>query len=251
MIKCVSWNILAQRFLKLEEMPPENNEVHYSWVKRREGIRCALLASEADLIFLQEVELVDLQEDFALILSHAWDHVEHTVSKKRTNPIGNVIFWRRSMLELTKQTSNSCSLYTEFDVIGTENKFFALNLHLKSGLKSKRQERTNQVNSCLKLVSPNLNGFISGDFNDDLDLDNGSTLRDLFQGWQIDSAGITCMNLSRHTGKFENWSFDHVVSKGIDVDLELTSSTYRMKETIPSSANPSDHYMISFSIKSK
>lgn len=81
----------------------------------------------------------------------------HQISKKRTNPIGNLMAWKNKY-EVIKTNFTSSALIVKF------SNFTIANVHLKAGLHSGADVRIKQMQSILKFEPT----IIVGDFNDEL-----------------------------------------------------------------------------------
>jgi mRNA deadenylase 3'-5' endonuclease subunit Ccr4 len=186
------------------------------------------------IICLQEVELSTMVDDFSSLLEE-YNYVSHTQDKKRNNPIGNMTLYKKE-LSLIETRKNSSCIITIFD------NFCIVNVHLRAGLKSKVDERINQMLSTFKLLSNvDLPKIIIGDYNDDLDADG--KLYNLFHanGYVQNSNTWTYYAM----GKFS--SFDHIMSKDMKVLTFKKKKKEKKKvkrEPIPNKKIPSDHHYI-------
>src|SRR6185369_17269452 len=87
-MKIVTWNILADRYFTKERYG-SSDKILFDWTYRIQLVISNILSFDADIICLQEVELASFQKDFSSLLDR-YSYVQHTVCKKRSNPIGNV-----------------------------------------------------------------------------------------------------------------------------------------------------------------
>jgi len=267
-LKCITYNILAQRYLKKDEYDRDDchlDENILTWDYRLGLIIKKLMNTDADIICLQEVELNDIEKDFSPLFLE-YNYASHVISKKRSSPIGNMILWKKK-LSMSSQSNNSCSLYIELKN-SLDKSFWVMNLHLRSGIRSKRKERVSQIKSCLKLIDKNLPGFIVGDFNDDflhpicLEDTNESLLSILRENsFIIHTPGYSCSVISRDK-TITFWRFDHVASSASDVrdvrgagdasDVNIVQVEFEdyqeVTSLIPSATEGSDHCSVCFHV---
>ncbi len=137
------------------------NVTKISWTERLAKI--IDIIKNYDLILLQEVDLLNYKEDFCDLFSD-YNYFSHEITKKRTNFMGNIIFYKKTLIkEFEYQTS--CSLILML------NKILFINVHLKAGLVSGLETRKNQMESIfnyIQKVKTNIKFdsiIICGDFN--------------------------------------------------------------------------------------
>lgn len=241
-MKVISYNILAQRYIK--EFPSVSDNSVLKWEYRLDLILNKLSVQNADIILLQEVELESFDKDFIKLFAD-YSFFRHVVDKKRNNPIGNVTLWKNNMIA-EKKISTSCSLIVEFD------KFFVVNIHLKAKILKGESQRQTQIRSVLKKLNNQKPGFVAGDFNDYL---NTECLYD------VKTEGLVMAEISKYkldvysnpnstyvyNKKFSSdnyWTFDHVIS---NIAIELRTEK---KDNIPfpNESEPSDHLMFVFDV---
>lgn len=231
-LRCLSWNTLAHCYYK-----SHGNE---SWESRRTIILEKLLTFYADIVLLQEVTLDNFKKDFEPLLDF-YDYASHVISKKRTNPIGNVILWKRSRLsrkevDIDHQNFIHCVLEIEGGgEIGVSN------VHLKAGLRTGETERVSQIKSCLKhwCKIPTLPVLIGGDFNDDFSNTDAllSLLLDAsFKG--MDSPLPSCW----HGDRFQ--PFDYILTRGECLSPGKPYTEGVLTPIPDDDTNPSDHLII-------
>lgn len=142
----LTWNILAQRYLKSYKW------VHprfLTWDYRRDVIKAIVRKREWDVVCLQEVELNDISTDFRDFEEH-YILFHHSVTKKRTNFIGNVTFLRKGVWECKECIRSSSGVHTIIKHCLTGKVLWLSNLHLKAGVRSYANTRISQLNSTLK-----------------------------------------------------------------------------------------------------
>ena len=246
---CVTWNVLADRYSE-----PYREIVDHSvllWENRLKTILKTIC--RADVICLQEIELNTFQSDFqSLFETH--DFVSHVVSKKRSNPIGNVVLWRKRSFTLVESLTQSCAVHVLLELPGS--RIWICNVHLKAGLKSGEPERINQIQSCISNWKSrgSMRGIICGDFNDHMI--SGGSVREI-----IEKANFIVVDNQPRTAMIRDgqvFNFDHICSNGIKVTLHPSSigdicqnvrSDCGCFPKIPNVDNPSDHTPVFFMLK--
>ena len=229
-MKIVSYNILAQRFVKSEDI--ESFDVRV--IKIIDNIASV----DPSVICLQEVELSSFQVDFYELLKK-YDFHGHVVSKKRSSPIGNVILWKKEHDKIST-LNTSASVLVSLMINGLQ--ILIANVHLKAQLINGEKQRLQQLVSVLK-HNPDI---ICGDFNDTL-AEERAAYRMLNENYKILTPGLTCY-AKDSCNYFINkpyWPFDHFAYKAA-----LLTSAYVLPSNldciIPNDIYPSDHLMIVF-----
>ncbi|GAG92160.1 unnamed protein product, partial [marine sediment metagenome] len=131
----------------------------------------------------------------------------------------------------------------------SSRKTWLSNIHLKAGLRSKEEERINQIKSTFKSLKVTKESkipcIIIGDFNDDLQ--KTRKLKPL-----IENNGFICKSPSYTTCYIEHgrvnkfWKFDHVL---LTPDVKIEYINIPKMRIVPDKDNPSDHFMINFLIQ--
>ena len=189
----------------------------------------------ADILCLQEIELADFENDFGQMCeAMEYDYNRHQVNKKRTSPIGNVTLWKKNKIKSIKFVEKSCSLINMMQIGEQGLTFQVINVHLKAGLTSGEKERHSQLKSILKEKMEPV--IICGDFNDELN-ENG-LLYPLLNEFTLYPRQKTCTVFDK------NFSFDHVVNKGLNIKVDDCNEF----ELIPNEFYPSDHMELKFNI---
>jgi mRNA deadenylase 3'-5' endonuclease subunit Ccr4 len=244
-IKIISYNILAQRYLDPNIPTIYKDSDYLKWDHRKKSIINQIISYDPDIICLQEVELANFDSDF-IELFKTYAFVRHIVNKKRTSPIGNVTLYKNN-IENIKLINKSSALINIFKI--KDNEFCLANLHLKAGYQSGEKTRESQLKSILGSCINNL-VIICGDFNDDLEEYESQPNSDkvtatkrlllpllLKENLLVNQKQITCCVNGNYW-----WSFDHVASKGLKVDIQKCDKV----KQIPSKYHPSDHLPIKF-----
>jgi mRNA deadenylase 3'-5' endonuclease subunit Ccr4 len=237
MISVISYNVLAQRYIEpfVPKKPHIKDKSILEWSYRYPLI-CKHV-EDYDIICLQEVELASISE----FLFDGYDFAHHVTSKKRNNPIGNLILWKKDKFNCSMKKISSCSVFVELNY--GEVKFTLANVHFRAGLKVGLSERLNQVKSCLKMAK-GLPMIFCGDFNDDfIDCD---TVKKLFveKGFELKTSKDTCCLYNEQTLEYTYYSFDHVMVHKLNVVVDYGPK----KQPIPNAEYPSDHFPVCFKI---
>ena len=209
-LKIVTWNILADRYFTKERYTSAD-KILFDWTYRIQLVISNILSFDADVICLQEVELATFKTDF-LPLFDRYSYVQHTVCKKRSNPIGNVILSKYS-IRLLKETTHS--------IIAQVEDIRIANTHLS--VDSDDVTKLAQLSKLVTEFGKDL--FLVGDFN--------SNFSDSFD---LDGYGITRYRTCKT--RFNWHEFDYIM---IPSDYSVRYSLPIKDANIPSSKNPSDH----------
>uniref|UniRef100_A0A6C0JUI6 Endonuclease/exonuclease/phosphatase domain-containing protein n=1 Tax=viral metagenome TaxID=1070528 RepID=A0A6C0JUI6_9ZZZZ len=208
-MRIVTWNILADRYFTKERYTSAD-KILFDWSYRIQIIIANILSFDADVICLQEVELATFEKDF-LLLFDRYSYVQHTVCKKRSNPIGNVILSKYS-IRLLKETSHSIIAETEDIRIA--------NIHLS--VDSDDTTKMAQLNKLVTEFGKDI--LLVGDFNTN------------FEGDNLDGYDITRYRTCKT--RFHWHEFDYILVP----DGFVTRYSLPIKDSnIPSLKNPSDH----------
>lgn len=230
-MKTVSYNVLAKRFA-IRDPEIETFEI------RGAKIISSLLSENACVICLQEVELADFEMDFSLLLND-YDYFAHTVSKKRSSPIGNVTLWKKDYKKIMATNTSAAVLVS---LMVGNRKILLANVHLKAQLVNGEKQRLSQLASILT-HNPDL---ICGDFNDTM-TDERAAYRLICDKYKILTPGLTCYakDSCNFTINKPYWPFDHFVYKE-DIFKSASVVPTNLDCIIPNEIYPSDHLMVVF-----
>lgn len=255
-ISVITYNILAQRFitpyintrykhiddLSILEWPYRLNLIHQE-IKNH------------DIICLQEVELNEIANIMTLFPTYQFWH--HTIEKKRTSPVGNLIMWNSKIFTYVAVKTTSCAVIVSLIHMTTGFSFSLMNIHLRAGLKSKEHERINQIKSCMKQAKSDIPMCICGDFNDLL-LPN-SPVREILETnkFIISSSFPSCYVsngdyddiiqndlIPKYLMDLKFFAFDHIVHNKLNIKVFPCPNPQK----IPTIEYPSDHYPRIFKI---
>lgn len=265
-IKIMSYNILSNKWAVYDEnnlttckikdrysyIPEVNKERILGWEHRLPKIIDRIAKINPDIICLQEIDLEDINENFINNLAE-YDCTNHIIWKpgmdkkiyKRTNDIGNAIFWKRNIFTKNNDSLNSCGVFAELCHIKSNFKFLMINVHLKAGTDSGIETRMSQIESCCRKITK-IPVVICGDFNEELD--TNSPVRELLikKNFTFCQSQITCDVYWHPEFKHYFHAFDHVISQNLDICVETLAEP---TEGFPNEDEPSDHYPLVFEIK--
>lgn len=229
----MSWNILAQEYVRREEYP-QDEKTSPEWEDRLHIIHNIIVGIKPDILLLQEVTLDTFEEDFLPLFSY-YDYVIHRKDKKRKNFIGNAILWRKDIIQLVKQESKTRSIHAKLNIDG---KLLCIsNVHFSAGVTRKEAERIKEVISCLGVWQGEDNVLVGGDYNDDFRNEEGITpLFDEFTGYK--SKEYTC------TSRGVPFNFDHILIRGKIASRRIAPLIDIIKTPVPNCIIPSDHIPI-------
>jgi len=259
-LRGVTWNVLNQAYIRDQYTHVVDRSV-LAWDYRLPLIIEILSSFKADVLFLQEVELKTAAADFRDLFD-TYDYSVHEVSKKRSSHMGNMTLWKKSVFSLKLSVSNSYGLHVVLLHRSSGLSVWFSNVHLKGGTTSGLEQRSQQLTSCLKMVSKHCSSnssvhrCIVGDFNDEMK-ETGPSFA------LLHASGYSCVESPiSSTINNRSFRFDRIVStKEVEVvysakgSLATSEVTNEEGETpakdmlIPSPAIPSDHVPIEFVIR--
>lgn len=212
------------------------NPEYLTWAYRKSLLIEQFPKLSADILCLQEIELNDFLNDFEKHLAiWNYDYFSHSVTKDRTNPMGNVTLWNKDKFECIASSQRSSAIFTTLKNKENNNTTKIANVHLKAGYKTFETTRNSQLKSTIKF-NPDI---ICGDFNDELA--TSGLLYDLLteNNYKI-TPNYSTTSVYFDDGKgsifHKFWCFDHILSKS-DISIHKCEVT----EKIPNKNNPSDH----------
>lgn len=254
MLSIVTWNTLAQRYVDPHlstRYPYVSDHSILSWDYRIRLIRTKLLNLDPDIICLQEVELSTIETDFVTFFAdNGYNSFHHTINKNRTNPIGNITLWKKSLFTCENKDINSCGLFTMLvstlpnDDVNDTKKIQISNIHLKAGL-TLGKERVPQLNSCIKRrMNKDIPNIICGDFNDLLE--DGGLLKNILSdnNYKCHVYENTCSVFNEQYQSSKYWPFDHIATS----DINVTILSCGITQNIPNENEPSDHILVQFAV---
>lgn len=178
----LSYNILLPAFA--QEYPGVDPAV-LAWAGRRERICEHLVACDADVVALQEVDVSSFREDFAVVLDTC-GYGASVQLPDRGRPYGNVLLYRRQRFTLEAEESRS---RVQIAVLREDSRrLYCASVHLTRGAGEQHTRllqlkslfrRLNGFRARLVTIPAELEGaLISGDFNSDRHSEVFRLLRD-------------------------------------------------------------------------
>jgi len=209
----MSWNLCYQPYF----------EGTINWGTRLDIILHKIKEINPDILLLQEVDLKNVP-DFQPLTNYQC--VSHVVCKKRTNPMGNAILFRKEfvLLNLTLKTR---AVHVKLQI--KDQVLHVCNVHLSAGLYRNEWTRLQEIQSCLKVIGSEHNVIVGGDFNDDFHNPLGLHFL-LCQFQSLKEKQPTCLTGERYM------RFDHLLHHFDYQELPLP-----IDMTIPNLIIPSDH----------
>lgn len=231
----LTWNILAQRYAKPY---PWVKPSEMKWEQRRKRIIAFINKREYDIICLQEVELEQIPTDFG-DFSKDYTLIANEITKRRKNPVGNLILLRIGVWECNNTIHSSSGLHVVVTHIPTATKIWLSNLHLKAGFNNGEDTRACQMNSIVKRWKNNgeLPAILCGDFNDNFEEERKLYPILNIAGFTISRGPPSCYAF------YKFYAFDHGIGRNITIKY---MSKKHLTQPIPSKTIPSDHYPVAF-----
>ena len=260
-ISVLSWNLLSPQFATVSRYPWATAE-ELAWPRRQKCILQQLADADADVVCLQEVDIICWDGLHAAAARQGYDGVIQT--RKDGHPFANAVLLRRSArLEIVRSESRSRALITVLKKkkrAGNEPPLYLANVHLESGVRGGQfasdTARFYQIRSLLRRVELQcgrdaaVDGaafVLCGDFNMDASLyellvngrapkwgDFSHPLLPL-----VDAYSSAPMRSTQRSGKV----LDFIFASGAVAVLQTTPvgmTSYHM----PSAEHPSDHLPI-------
>lgn len=231
----LTWNILAQKYAKPY---PWIKPRFMKWEMRRKHIIAFVSKRKYDIICFQEVDLEQVPTDF-VDFSGDYTLIPNEISKRRRNPVGNLVLLRKDVWECSDTIHSSTGLHLVLIHIPTKTRMWLSNVHLKAGFNSGEDTRVCQLKSTLRRWKNNgeLPAVLCGDFNDNFEEER--KLYPILKAaeFTISRGPPSCYAFYRF------FAFDHGI--GYNIVIEYTSKG-RLTQPIPNRIIPSDHYPVAF-----
>jgi len=167
--RLVSWNLLAPVYATPEKFPRSNAD-DLKWSFRQPRILSRLKDTDADVLFLQEVQIDLWEELYSELQSRGYNGILQEVA--RGHPIANAVLVRDGFAEIVAHESRSRVLIVILDCQGRH--LYLANVHLDAGYGHDKDEtRFNQIQSLMKRLYKHVQEIgskepcivIAGDFN--------------------------------------------------------------------------------------
>jgi mRNA deadenylase 3'-5' endonuclease subunit Ccr4 len=246
--RVLSWNILAQQYLKVEEykhLEEKEKDFLLIWPNRLKVILDILHKTKADIIFLQEVTLATFVEDFTPLFTN-FNYIVHINNKHRRNTMGNAILFRKDMFTLIESHSRTKALHAKLSFSQSKDNINAViclsNVHLTARIRAGESARMKEIVSATSIWLEEDNVIIGGDFNEEFQNPLGIATTLLQHGYKIPSYTEKDMSCCTATTVFRP---DHILSKGNIIKVvELPMILPLLDFPIPTLDIPSDHLPI-------
>ena len=241
-IVCMSWNILHQKRVKIEEL---------AWEHRLPLINMRIKQIPYSVICLQEVDLPSAMDSFGHF-EKLYHIVANTQGERHKSEIGCLSMFLKEDWKILKVVDISCGILTFVRIRGTKNSFWICNVHLNS---AKQETRVNLIESVLgRVACSHLHGkqkypvVICGDFNERVKC--GRAMHKLLAANKMDlknTSPPSCYvrNGYRRFDKAYGWRITVEYFDRIEMEEELVQK----KTPIPNNFEPSDHIPVEFFIQ--
>ena len=165
-MKILSWNILANEFIKERYYPMIPEDILFNRQKRQERIMVTLKQADADVILLQEV----MQSEYNLL--HNVFHTTYHLTKgkyiqwlkNKRSYSGNVILLRKSMFSPVEHSIDlDFGLAIQCHLKHSEIPILLMNVHLDDVSAKKRLQQIKEIEP---LLVSNRHIILGGDFNE-------------------------------------------------------------------------------------
>ncbi len=215
-----------------------------TWDKRLPVIISRIRESNADYVFLQEVQLDTFESDFASLLTN-YQSARHERNKSRTCVFGNVVFWKVG--KLTRVVHKSRVLHVELRLDNNEVLILS-NAHLPAGSGIEGyKSRVLHLESCSKVWKEEQLVIFGGDLNDSLWNPFGIAFNIRNLGFTTDDTPkATCY--SKRSNILHD--LDHVVTRPGMLGRFVAHSSVS-PDMLPTPDLPSDHLPVLYQITIK
>lgn len=203
-MKILSWNILADEFIKKRYYPMIPPEDLMNRVKRQKHIIHTLKQCDTDVMLLQEV----MQSEYNA-LSQAFAKTYHLIRGKnitwqnKRGYSGNVTCLRKSLF--TVPTGVPLAFGVGINCFYKQQPLLIFNIHLDD---ASRETRLTQLNELLPALRSNTKIIVAGDFNENYEAKN--KLYHLLQ-----TAGLKIMNRQPTYYIEKKMCIDNILTKGL------------------------------------
>ena len=202
-MKILSWNILADEFIKKRYYPMIPPEILMNRKQREKQIITTLLHADMDVMLLQEV----MQGEYNA-LSMVFQKTHHLCKGKnikwqgKQSHSGNVILLRKSLFKIKEHVNLAFGLLVQ--CLYKNRPLLILNVHLDDVSK---EERLQQLNELMPYFRENEQIIVGGDFNENY------TTSELYQ--RIKATGLKILNKKPSYYIERKMCIDNILTKGI------------------------------------
>jgi endonuclease/exonuclease/phosphatase family metal-dependent hydrolase len=205
-MKILSWNILADEFIKKRYYPMIPPEILLNRREREQHIITTLMHADVDVMLLQEV----MQGEYNA-LSLAFQKTHHILRGKnikwqeKQSHSCNVILLRKALFQLKEHIGLAFGLAVQ--CLYKKQPLLIFNIHLDDISKEKRLQ---QFNELLPYFSTNEQIIVGGDFNEHY---NSKTPSELYQ--TAKASGLKILNKKASYYIEKKMCIDHILVKGL------------------------------------
>ena len=206
-LKILSWNILADEFIKKRYYPMIPSDILLNRKERQIHIITILKHMDMDVMLLQEVMQAECNA-----LAQTFQKTHHLIKGKnikwqgKQSSSGNVILLRKSLFKIKEHIPLTFGVSLAFGVgvqcLYKNRPLLILNIHLDDLAKEKRLE---QINAVLPYFSANEQIIVGGDFNE-----HYTTTSELYK-----AIGLKIMNKKPTYYIEKKMCIDNIMVKGI------------------------------------
>ena len=206
-LKILSWNILADEFIKKRYYPMIPSDVLLNRKERQEHILTTLTHADTDVMLLQEV----MQSEYNA-LSHAFIKTHHLIRGKNIKWQGkqsysfNVILLRKALIIQPKSIPLNSGVGVE--CVYQNQPLLIFNIHLDD---ISHADRMNQVSELLPYVKQAASMIVGGDFNE-----NYQPKNELYQ--VLKNEGLKVYNQKPTYFIERKMCIDNILIKGLDMN---------------------------------
>jgi endonuclease/exonuclease/phosphatase family metal-dependent hydrolase len=206
-MKILSWNILADEFIKKRYYPMIPSEILLNRKQRQIQIISTLVHADMDVMLLQEV----MQSEYNALVQ-TFQKTHHLIKGKNIkwkgvqSSSGNVILLRKSLFNIKEHIDLTFGVGIR--CLYKNRPLLILNIHLDD---VSRVERLKQYNELVKYFRGNEQIIIGGDFNE-----HYTNTSDLYR--RIKATGMKIMNKKASYYIERKMCIDNILVKGITLN---------------------------------
>lgn len=205
-MKILSWNILADEFIKQRYYPMIQPEILMNRKEREKQIIRTLVHADMDVMLLQEV----MQSEYNALVN-AFQKTHHLIRGKnikwqvKQSHSCNVILLRKSLFQVKEHVNLAFGLVVQ--CIYKKQQLLIINVHLDDISKEKRLQQFNEI---VQYFSANEQIIVGGDLNEHY---NKEKITELYQ--RMKAAGLKVLNKKPSYYIEKKMCIDNILVKGI------------------------------------
>ena len=211
-MKILSWNILADEFIKKRYYPMIPPDILLNRRQREKQILLTLTHADMDVMLLQEV----MQGEYNALVqafqkTHNFIRGKNIKWQGKSSHSGNVILLRKTLFQVNEQIGLAFGIPLAFGVgvhcLYKDRPLLILNLHLDDLSKEKRLHQWKELQP---YFSGNEQVIVGGDFNEHY---NSKTPSELYQA--IKATGLKILNRKPSYYIEKKMCIDNILIKGL------------------------------------